>query len=169
MIASGKAAGASSEQTLNLIYGSVIAAGIFGFLISPFVSRMLRIFPPVATGTIIFVIGISLMRIGINWAASAPADSIPSYGDPLHLVESLLQRTRRFPAGCGKSGGGFQPRYGMICWRLSVVFCRIVMAAACQSKQAGFAYASLRQREYHQRVHARAWETSGGLDIGQRA
>ena len=29
---------------------------------------MLPLFPPVVTGTIIIVIGISLMRVGINWA-----------------------------------------------------------------------------------------------------
>src|SRR5476651_1694739 len=50
------------------IYGSVIAAGIFGILIAPFISRLLPLFPPVVTGTIILVIGISLMRVGINWA-----------------------------------------------------------------------------------------------------
>src|SRR3954469_7775147 len=50
------------------IYGSVIAAGIFGTLVAPFVSRLLPLFPPVVTGTIILVIGISLMRVGINWA-----------------------------------------------------------------------------------------------------
>ncbi|MBB3772390.1 NCS2 family nucleobase:cation symporter-2 [Angulomicrobium tetraedrale] len=50
------------------IYGSVIAAGVFGILIAPFVSRLLPLFPPVVTGTIILVIGISLMRVGINWA-----------------------------------------------------------------------------------------------------
>ncbi|KAF0231349.1 MAG: nucleobasecation symporter-2 NCS2 [Beijerinckiaceae bacterium] len=85
MIGAGKAAGVPKEQTLNLIYGSVIAAGVFGVLIAPFVSRMLRFFPPVVTGTIILVIGISLMRIGINWAAGAPVDTLPSYGDPVHL------------------------------------------------------------------------------------
>jgi NCS2 family nucleobase:cation symporter-2 len=85
MIAAGKAANASPTDTLNVIYGSVIAAGVFGIIIAPFVSRMLRFFPPVVTGTIILVIGISLMRIGINWAAGAPAPSIPGYGDPLHL------------------------------------------------------------------------------------
>ncbi|HRK23512.1 MAG TPA: nucleobase:cation symporter-2 family protein [Beijerinckiaceae bacterium] len=85
MVSAGKAAGLPKEQTLNLIYGSVIAAGIFGVLISPFISRMIRFFPPVVTGTIILVIGISLMRIGINWAAGAPVDTIPSYGDPVHL------------------------------------------------------------------------------------
>ena len=50
------------------IYGSVIAAGMFGILIAPFMSRLLPLFPPVVTGTIIMVIGISLMRVGINWA-----------------------------------------------------------------------------------------------------
>ncbi len=50
------------------IFGSVIAAGIFGVIVAPFVSRLLALFPPVVTGTIILVIGISLMRVGINWA-----------------------------------------------------------------------------------------------------
>ncbi|HLN11207.1 MAG TPA: nucleobase:cation symporter-2 family protein [Xanthobacteraceae bacterium] len=50
------------------IYGSVIGAGIFAFLAAPFISRFLPLFPPVVTGTIILVIGISLMRVGINWA-----------------------------------------------------------------------------------------------------
>ena len=50
------------------IYGSVIAAGAFGMIVAPFISRLLPLFPPVVTGTIIMVIGISLMRVGINWA-----------------------------------------------------------------------------------------------------
>jgi xanthine permease len=50
------------------IYGAVIVAGIFGVIIAPFISRLLPLFPPVVTGTIILVIGISLMRVGINWA-----------------------------------------------------------------------------------------------------
>ena len=59
---------ASPEIGLLGIYGSVIAAGLFGILVAPFVSRLLPLFPPVVTGTIILVIGISLMRVGINWA-----------------------------------------------------------------------------------------------------
>ena len=56
------------EVGLLGIYGSVIAAGLFGIVIAPFISRLLPLFPPVVTGTIILVIGISLMRVGINWA-----------------------------------------------------------------------------------------------------
>lgn len=50
------------------IYGAVIVAGIFSIIAAPFISRLLPLFPPVVTGTIIMVIGISLMRVGVNWA-----------------------------------------------------------------------------------------------------
>ena len=66
---------ATPEVGLLGIYGSVIAAGIFGIFIAPFVSRLLPLFPPVVTGTIIMVIGISLMRVGINWAGGG----LPSF------------------------------------------------------------------------------------------
>lgn len=59
---------ASPDIGLLGIYGAVIAAGAFGMVVAPFVSRLLPLFPPVVTGTIILVIGISLMRVGINWA-----------------------------------------------------------------------------------------------------
>ena len=59
---------AAPDVGLLGIYGSVISAGIFTVLVAPFMGKVLRLFPPVVTGTIILVIGISLMRIGINWA-----------------------------------------------------------------------------------------------------
>ena len=59
---------AAPDVGLLGIYGSVIAAGLFAVLVAPFISRLLPLFPPVVTGTIILVIGISLMRVGINWA-----------------------------------------------------------------------------------------------------
>jgi NCS2 family nucleobase:cation symporter-2 len=71
------------------IYGAVIGAGIIGMLIAPLVSRLLPLFPPVVTGTIITVIGISLMRVGINWAAGGPP-AAPGYGDPFNLAIALL-------------------------------------------------------------------------------
>jgi NCS2 family nucleobase:cation symporter-2 len=59
---------ASPEIGLLGIYGAVIGAGIFAVLAAPFISRLLPLFPPVVTGTIILVIGVSLMKVGINWA-----------------------------------------------------------------------------------------------------
>jgi uric acid transporter len=51
------------------IFGAVICAGIFAILAAPLVGRLLPLFPPLVTGTIIVVIGVSLMRVGIHWAA----------------------------------------------------------------------------------------------------
>ena len=50
------------------IFGAGIGAGLLAILIAPLMSRMLRFFPPVVTGTIILVIGVSLMRVGVGWA-----------------------------------------------------------------------------------------------------
>jgi uracil-xanthine permease len=50
------------------IFGAGIGAGLLAVLIAPLMSRMLRFFPPVVTGTIILVIGVSLMRVGVGWA-----------------------------------------------------------------------------------------------------
>jgi len=80
------------------IYGAVIGAGIFGILVAPLISRLLPYFPPVVTGTIITVIGISLMRVGINWAAGGNPTIMsagvripnPAYGAPLNLGIALF-------------------------------------------------------------------------------
>jgi uric acid transporter len=55
------------------IFGAIIGAGIVSIIIAPVVSRLLRFFPPVVTGTIIAIIGISLMRVGVGWAMGGPA------------------------------------------------------------------------------------------------
>jgi NCS2 family nucleobase:cation symporter-2 len=59
---------AAPDVGLLGIYGAVISAGVFAVLVAPFMGRLLPLFPPVVTGTIILVIGITLMRVGINWA-----------------------------------------------------------------------------------------------------
>lgn len=77
--AEGGAAGAQK------IFGAIIAAGLISILIAPLVSRLLRFFPPVVTGTIILVIGVSLMRIGINWIFGNPVGpTAPMIVDPAH-------------------------------------------------------------------------------------
>ena len=74
-------------QGAGLIFGSIIGAGVVSILIAPIVSRMLRFFPPVVTGTIIAVIGISLMRVGINWIFGNPfGPTAPKIVNPEHLA-----------------------------------------------------------------------------------
>lgn len=54
------------------IFGAIIGAGVLSILIAPLMSKLLRFFPPVVTGTIIAIIGISLMRVGVGWAVGGP-------------------------------------------------------------------------------------------------
>ena len=76
----------SGTAGAGLIFGSVIGAGVISIAIAPLVSRMLRFFPPVVTGTIIAVIGISLMRVGINWIFGNPVGpTAPSVVNPEHI------------------------------------------------------------------------------------
>jgi uric acid transporter len=85
MVAMANTAGGADGA--RVIFGSIIGAGIFGILIAPFVGRMLRFFPPVVTGSIILVIGVSLMRIGINWIFGNPVGpTAPSIVNPDHAA-----------------------------------------------------------------------------------
>jgi xanthine permease len=71
LIAAAKEAGGAGftpTSALLTIYGSVIGAGVFALLVAPLMSALTRLFPPVVTGSIILVIGISLMRVGVDWA-----------------------------------------------------------------------------------------------------
>ncbi|WAJ29916.1 nucleobase:cation symporter-2 family protein [Antarcticirhabdus aurantiaca] len=93
---------ASPDIGLLGIYGSVIAAGLFAILAAPLMGRLIALFPPVVTGTVILVIGISLMRVGINWAGGgqptlrqtiegqAVQVANPAYGDPAGLGLALF-------------------------------------------------------------------------------
>ncbi|PQL19452.1 uracil permease [Veillonella denticariosi JCM 15641] len=56
-----------AQHGMPAIYGAIILAGLFTFLVAPFFSRFIRLFPPVVTGTIITLIGINLMPVAINW------------------------------------------------------------------------------------------------------
>lgn len=53
---------------LTAIYGAVIVSGIFMFLASPFFSKLVRFFPPVVTGSVVTIIGLSLLPVAVRWA-----------------------------------------------------------------------------------------------------
>ena len=82
MIAIGQAAGGGTDG-LREIYGAVIVAGIFSFFVAPYFSRLLRLFPPVVTGTVILVIGVALVPVGAQQAGGGnpAADDFGSLGN----------------------------------------------------------------------------------------
>ena len=70
---------------LTAIYGSVIVAGIVTFLLSPYFSRLLRFFPPVVTGSIITIIGVSLLPVAVNWAGGGDPGA-EDFGSPGNIA-----------------------------------------------------------------------------------
>jgi xanthine permease len=70
IVSAKEAAGAGFMPTTALltVYGAVIGAGAFAFLAAPLMGSLIRLFPAVVTGSIILVIGVSLMRVGVDWA-----------------------------------------------------------------------------------------------------
>jgi NCS2 family nucleobase:cation symporter-2 len=104
------------------IFGAIMAAGVISMLIAPIVSKMLRFFPSVVTGTIILVIGVSLMRIGINWIFGNPVGpTAPQIIDPAHadwlkaVTEGVTAGTvtglPEMPAGLGLAAKMNNPLY----------------------------------------------------------
>ena len=87
------------------IFGAIIGAGIVSMIIAPIVSKLLRFFPPVVTGTIIAIIGISLMRVGVGWAMGGPAPLAQSVDVPklVAMVDGAkakaLEAAASMPAG----------------------------------------------------------------------
>ena len=53
---------------IQSVFGAVIVSSLIGLAISPIFSKIIRFFPPVVTGTVITVIGLSLMPVAANWA-----------------------------------------------------------------------------------------------------
>ncbi|OLN32711.1 nucleobase:cation symporter-2 family protein [Desulfosporosinus metallidurans] len=66
------------------IYGAIIVAGLCTFLLAPYFSKLIRFFPPIVTGSVITVIGISLLPVGIAWAAGGVGNK--NYGSLTYLA-----------------------------------------------------------------------------------
>ncbi|WP_433858869.1 nucleobase:cation symporter-2 family protein [Streptomyces kronopolitis] len=66
MVAIGKAQ--SPGHALPVIFGAVLVAGVLGFFLAPYFSKLVRFFPPVVTGTVITLIGVSLLPVAFNWS-----------------------------------------------------------------------------------------------------
>ena len=80
LIAIGAAAtpaGADPKTGLATMYGSIIAVGLLVFLVAPFFAKLLRFFPPVVTGTLLTVMGTTLLSVSaddiLRWTDDAPA------------------------------------------------------------------------------------------------
>ncbi|MCK1797172.1 purine permease [Streptomyces sp. XM4193] len=88
---------------LPVIFGAVIVAGLLGFLISPFFCRLVRFFPPVVTGSVIALIGLSLLPVALGWVTDGSAEGEGASGKSVALAAITLAVT----IGLNRFGRGF--------------------------------------------------------------
>ncbi|MFI1538664.1 nucleobase:cation symporter-2 family protein [Streptomyces anandii] len=91
------------SDALPVIFGAVIVAGLLGFLAAPVFCKAIRFFPPVVTGSVITLIGVSLLPVAFGWA-QGPDPAAGDYGSPSHLALAgatllLVLLLRRFTRG----------------------------------------------------------------------
>lgn len=86
MIAIGKDRG---HDGMTVIFGAVIVASVLGFVLAPYFSKLLRFFPPVVTGTVITLIGVSLLPVAFRWAQGGNA-AAHDYGSTKNIGMAAL-------------------------------------------------------------------------------
>ena len=80
--------GLTPEYGLTGLYGSIIAAGVICFLLTPVVVRSLVLFPPIVTGTTLVTLGIGLLGVSTTWIGGGFGN--PNFGAPTHLAIAAL-------------------------------------------------------------------------------
>ncbi|MCH6266156.1 nucleobase:cation symporter-2 family protein [Neobacillus citreus] len=82
MIAIGKL------QGITAIYGAIIVSGIIVMILAQFMSKVMRYFPPVVTGSVVTIIGISLIPVAMNNVAGGVG--APDFGSIRNLLLAAL-------------------------------------------------------------------------------
>ncbi|MBU8723448.1 Uric acid permease PucK [Bacillus subtilis] len=95
-----------SEYGVSTVYGSIIASGILVIFISFFFGKLVSFFPPVVTGSVVTIIGITLMPVAMNNMAGGEGSA--DFGDLSNLtlaftVLSIIVLLYRFTKGFIKS------------------------------------------------------------------
>lgn len=75
--------------TINTMYGAIIVAGIFVFCVAGWFSKIKKLFPPVVTGTLITVIGLSLIPVAFQNLGGGNA-AVKNFGDPKNLITGFI-------------------------------------------------------------------------------
>ncbi len=74
---------------ITYMYGAIIAAGIFVFLIAGIFAKLRKFFPPVVTGSLITIIGFTLVPVGFQDLGGGSATA-HTFGNPSNLLIGFL-------------------------------------------------------------------------------
>ncbi|MDA9224043.1 purine permease [Tateyamaria sp.] len=78
-------------EALPALFGGVIIGGLFHALIATFIGKIRFALPPLVTGLVVTMIGLALVKVGIQYAAGGiPAIDKPEYGSLLNWSAALI-------------------------------------------------------------------------------
>ena len=78
-------------DALSAVFGGVIVGGIFHAALGLIIGRIRFALPPLVTGLVVLMIGLYLMKVGIQYAAGGiPAYDKPEYGSLLNWSAALV-------------------------------------------------------------------------------
>lgn len=95
----GVSGGKGGVQSLPAIYGAIIVSGLFTFFAAPLFAKLVRFFPSVVTGSVLLVMGTSILAVSANdftnYAKSVPQIKDLAYAFGTLAVIVLAQRFLR--------------------------------------------------------------------------
>lgn len=77
-----------SEKGVGAIYGAIIASGIIVVLISGIFGKLVKFFPPIVTGSVVTIIGISLIPVAINNMGGG--QDVPDFGSASNIGLAMI-------------------------------------------------------------------------------
>lgn len=78
-------------EALPALFGGVLIGGIFHTIIGTFIGKVRFALPPLVTGLIVTMIGLALVKVGIQYAAGGvPAIDKPEYGSLMNWSVALV-------------------------------------------------------------------------------
>lgn len=73
------------------LMGGIIVCGVFQFLLGSVIGKVRHWLPPLVTGLVVLLIGLSLIRVGIQYAAGGvPLIGSPEYGSLVHWFLAMV-------------------------------------------------------------------------------
>ncbi len=78
-------------EALPALFGGVLVGGLFHAFLATFIGKIRFALPPLVTGLVVTMIGLALVKVGIQYAAGGvPAVSQPEYGSLLNWSAALV-------------------------------------------------------------------------------
>ncbi|HEV8034854.1 nucleobase:cation symporter-2 family protein [Yoonia sp.] len=78
-------------DALPALFGGVMIGGLFHMVIATFIGKVRFALPPLVTGLVVTMIGLALVKVGIQYAAGGvPAINSPEYGSLLNWSAALV-------------------------------------------------------------------------------